>query len=89
MDCCGCMGSSSGCARSRSCQAREVSHVRPAHQCSPPSTVAPIDRLWTQLPACNRQRLILLLSQVLERQLQQPGSPRKEAGHDRPSAAPA
>ena len=82
------MGSSSGCAQTGLSRQEEVSHVRPVHQVFPPSTVAPIDRLWTQLPACNRQRLIWLLSQVLERQLLQPDSPqRKEACHDGGAAA--
>lgn len=90
MDYCGCMRLSSVCEWSGLCRELEVYHGRPAHQFPPPSSGTPIDRLWIQLPAYNRQRLIWLLSQALERQLRVPSnSRRKEASHDRASTKPA
>ena len=48
--------------------------------CRPPSSPPPlgsyeITHLWVKLPAANRQRLMWLLSQLLERQLINPATP--------------
>jgi hypothetical protein len=89
MDCCGCWRCLSACGRSGLRRQQEVYHVRPAHHFSPPSSKAPIDGLWTQLPACNRQRVIWLFSQVLAQQvLQTSDTSWKEASHDRAPTTP-
>jgi hypothetical protein len=81
MDCCGCRRCWSASARSGLCQRLEVSHAQRPQPSPPPPSVAPIDRCWAQLPARNRQRLLWLLSQLLERHLLTDVQ-RKEAGHD-------
>ena len=63
------MSWSSACKRPRPCRRQEVDHVRHAHQFFPPPSGAPLDQLWLQLPAHNRQRVIWLFSRVLERHL--------------------
>jgi hypothetical protein len=49
-------------------------------QRSPPPNRGDLSR-WEQLPGANRQRLLWLLSQLLERQLSQ-RIPHTEASHD-------
>jgi hypothetical protein len=52
----------------------------------PPNSRQVIDR-WTNLPQINRQRLLGLLSHLLERQLEQRLAPSKEDSDERDDCA--
>ena len=57
--------------------------------CSPPSLSRPAPSIWTQLPHPNRQRLLWLLSQWLERQLRLPTAIDKECNDESDNCATA
>ena len=60
-----------------------MSHVPSlTHHRSPPPTSRPKSTLWEQLPQPNRQRLLGLLSRLIERQLELGSVPGKEDGDD-------
>jgi hypothetical protein len=50
---------------------------------SPPPDSRPAIGRWAELPQANRQRLLWLLSHLLERQLEQSLEPSKEDGDER------
>ncbi|GHO49710.1 hypothetical protein [Ktedonospora formicarum] len=50
---------------------------------SPPPNSRHVTVLWADLPQVNRQRLLWLLSHLLERQLKQSSVPSKEDGDER------
>ena len=52
------------------------------HHSSPPLTSRPPGTLWEQFPQANRQRLLWLLSRLLERQLDPRSALGKEDGND-------
>ena len=56
---------------------------------SPPSLSRPAPPIWTQLPHPNRQRLLWLLSQLLERQLRLPTAIDKECNDESDNCATA
>ncbi len=61
-----------------------MSHVRSLSQRgSPPPASRLVISPWVDLPQTNRQRLLWLLSQLLERQLEQRLAPSKEDGDER------
>ena len=61
-----------------------VSHVQSLTQhSSPPPNSRLVIGLWVDLPQVNRQRLLWLLSQLLERQLEPSLTPSKEDGDER------
>jgi hypothetical protein len=49
---------------------------------SPPPTSRQVISPWEQLPQANRQRLLWLLSHLLERQLEQSLAPRRKDGDE-------
>ena len=49
---------------------------------SPPPDSRQASSLWEDLPQANRQRLLWLLSHLLERQLQRSSAPDKEDGDE-------
>ncbi len=53
------------------CHVYRLRPICAAAQRSPPPTKAPRRSRWDQLPAANRQRLLHLLSRLVERQLPQ------------------
>ena len=60
-----------------------VSHVQSLTQRgSPPPNSRQAISLWEDLPQANRQRLLWLLSYLLERQLEQSSTPSKEDGDE-------
>ena len=60
-----------------------VSHVRSLTQHgSPPPDCRQAISLWEDLPQANRQRLLWLLSHLLERQLERSSTPSKEDGDE-------
>jgi len=67
---------------------QESHHVRHPPTPSPPprpqtaTPPEPLIRLWSGLPTPKRQEVLLVLSQVIARNL--PAGTRKEAGHDHP-----
>ena len=63
---------------------KAVSHVQSLTQhSSPPPDSRQVSSPWEDLPQANRQRLLWLLSHLLERQLQQSSAPNKEDGDER------
>jgi predicted Fe-S protein YdhL (DUF1289 family) len=56
------------------------------HSSPPPVSKQEISR-WEDLPRANRQRLLWLLSRLLERQLEQSLAPGKEDGDERDAGA--
>ena len=62
---------------------KAVSHVQflTQHGSPPPDSRQPISR-WEDLPQANRQRLLWLLSHLLERQLEHSLAPGKEDGDE-------
>ena len=61
-----------------------MSHVRSLTQHgSPPPDSRQVISQWSDLPLVNRQRLLWLLSHLLERQLEQSLAPGKEDGDER------
>ncbi len=67
---------------------KAVSHVQslPQHG-SPPPASRPAIGPWADLPQANRQRLLWLLSHLLERQLEPSLTPSKEDGDERDDSA--
>ena len=62
---------------------KAVSHVRSLTQHgSPPPDSRQVISQWSDLPLVNRQRLLWLLSHLLERQLEQSLAPGKEDGDE-------
>jgi hypothetical protein len=62
---------------------KAVSHVQSFTQHgSPPPDSRPAISPWGDLPQANRQRLLWLLSHLLERQLEQSLAPGKEDGDE-------
>ena len=62
---------------------KAVSHVQSFTQHgSPPPNSRQAISLWEDLPQANRQRLLWLLSYLLERQLEQSSTPSKEDGDE-------
>lgn len=60
-----------------------VSHVQSLAQCgSPPPDSRLVISPWVELPQTNRQRLLWLLSQLLERQLEPSLTSGKEDGDE-------
>ena len=61
--------------------------MRLCHHRSPPPTLLGRDSLWVQLPPATRQRLLGLLSHLIERQLPRPagGTETDEEGTDEPA----
>ena len=60
-----------------------MSHVRSLTQHgSPPPDSRQVISQWSDLPLVNRQRLLWLLSHLLERQLEQSLAPGKEDGDE-------
>jgi hypothetical protein len=65
-----------------------VSHVQSLSQHgSPPPTCRPSSSPWEDLPQINRQRLLWLLSQLLQRQLEPSSATEKEDGDERDESA--
>ena len=65
-----------------------MSHVQSLTQHgSPPPNSRQAISLWEDLPQANRQRLLWLLSHLLERQLEQSSTPSKEDGDELDSSA--
>lgn len=62
---------------------KAVSHVQSLtqHDSPPPNSRQAIS-LWEDLPQANRQRLLWLLSHLLERQLEQSSTASKEDGDE-------
>jgi len=62
---------------------KAVSHVQSLtqHGSPPPDSRQGISR-WEALPQANRQRLLWLLSHLLERQLERSSAPGKEDGEE-------
>jgi hypothetical protein len=62
---------------------KAVSHVQSLTQHgSPPPDSRPVIGQWADLPQANRQRLLWLLSHLLERQLEPSLAPGKEDGDE-------
>ena len=62
---------------------KAVSHGKTlTHHSSPPRTSRPKSTLWEQFPQANRQRLLWLLSRLLERQLEPSSVLGKEGSDD-------
>ncbi len=62
---------------------KAVSHVQSLTQHgSPPPASRQAISLWEDLPPANRQRLLWLLSHLLERQLERSSAPGKEDGDE-------
>ncbi len=62
---------------------KAVSHVQSLTQHgSPPPACKQAIRPWEDLPPANRQRLLWLLSHLLERQLERSSTPGKEDGDE-------
>ncbi len=66
--------------RSRRKAVSRVQHL--THPSSPPPTSRPKNTLWEQVPQPNRQRLLGLLSSLLERQLEPRSVTNEEGSHD-------
>jgi hypothetical protein len=67
---------------------KAVSHVQSLTQHgSPPPDSRQAISLWEDLPQANRQRLLWLLSHLLERQLERSKAPSKEDGDELDSSA--
>ena len=67
---------------------KAVSHVQSLTQHgSPPPDSRPVIGPWADLPQVNRQRLLWLLSHLLERQLEPSLAPSKEDGDERDDSA--
>jgi hypothetical protein len=67
---------------------KAVSHVQSLTQHgSPPPACRQTISLWEDLPQANRQRLLWLLSHLLERQLEPSSAPDKEDGDERDESA--
>jgi hypothetical protein len=67
---------------------KAVSHVQSLTQHgSPPPDYRQASSLWADLPQVNRQRLLWLLSHLLERQLERSSTPSKEDGDERDESA--
>jgi hypothetical protein len=65
-----------------------VSHVQSLSQHgSPPPACRSTSRPWEDLPQANRQRLLWLLSHLLERQLELSSATEKEDGDERDKSA--
>lgn len=65
-----------------------MSHVQSLTQHgSPPPDSKQVSSQWEDLPQANRQRLLWLLSHLLERQLQQSSAPDKEDADERDESA--
>ncbi len=65
-----------------------MSHVQSLTQHgSPPPDSRQAIRCWEDLPQANRQRLLWLLSHLLERQLEHSLAPSKEDGDERDGSA--
>jgi hypothetical protein len=63
---------------------KAVSHVQSLTQHGPPPPDSrQIISQWAGLPQANRQRLLWLLSHLLERQLERSSAPDKEDGDER------
>jgi hypothetical protein len=61
-----------------------VSHVQSLTQHgSPPPDSRQVSSQWEDLPQANRQRLLWLLSHLLERQLERSSAPGKEDSDER------
>ncbi len=67
---------------------KAVSYVQslPQHGSPPPASRQIISQ-WAGLPQANRQRLLWLLSHLLERQLERSSAPDKEDGDERDESA--
>jgi hypothetical protein len=67
---------------------KAVSHVQSLtlHGSPPPNSRQAISP-WEELPQVNRQRLLWLLSHLLERQLERSNAPGKEDGDELDSSA--
>lgn len=67
---------------------KAVSHVQflSQHGSPPPNSWQGINQ-WENLPQANRQRLLWLLSHLLERQLEHSLAPSKEDGDERDDSA--
>lgn len=78
----GCCAWSQSLRRLKQPMARKVCYGPFLHRRrSPPPSVPLIPLLWMQLPAANRQRLLWLLSQLVERQI--PMTRREEESNER------
>jgi hypothetical protein len=67
---------------------KAVSHVQfLAQHGSPPPDSRQATSLWEELPPTNRQRLLWLLSHLLERQLEWSSAPGKEDGDELDNSA--
>jgi hypothetical protein len=65
-----------------------VCHVQSLTQhSSPPPACRPSSNPWEDLPQANRQRLLWLLSQLLQRQLEPNSTAEKEDGDERDESA--
>jgi hypothetical protein len=78
--------SSSVLHRKRVCHVSRRLQIRPSGQRSPPPAAARLGSRWDQLPPTNRQRLLQLLSRLVERQLRSDATSlptgREEATHE-------
>jgi hypothetical protein len=85
VDCCSCSRGLSTDEESKPQSMRKaVSHVQSLtqHGSPPPASRLTIN-LWEDLPQANRQRLLWLLSHLLERQLELGSAAAKEDGDER------